>query len=109
MLMYDDTEHVEKVKVYDHGVDYQDPQDFGEFQLSYRTGDIVAPKISGVEPLYLEAQHFVTSVREGRRPLTDGLAGLQVVTSLTAAEASLQGGGCEMPIELPACPGPGSA
>lgn len=109
MLMYDDTEHVEKVKIYDHGVDYEDPQDFGEFHLSYRTGDIVAPKISGVEPLYLEAQHFVASVREGRTPLTDGEAGLQVVTSLTAAEASLRGGGCEMPIELPACGGPAPA
>jgi predicted dehydrogenase len=101
MLVYDDTENVEKVKIYDHGVDFKDPSDFGEFQLSYRSGDIVAPKISGAEPLYLEAQHFVRSVREHRPPVTSGEQGLQVVCSLQAAEASLRAGGVEMPIDLP--------
>jgi predicted dehydrogenase len=95
MLIYDDTESVEKVKVYDHGVDFKEPTDFGEFQLSYRTGDIVAPKISGAEPLYLEAQHFVHSARSGEPPLTDGWAGLRVVASLEAAQASLDSGGVE--------------
>ena len=102
MLVYDDTENVEKVKVYDHGVDFRDPTDFGEFQLSYRTGDIVAPKISGVEPLWLEAQHFVESIANRQTPITSGEQGLQVVSSLQAAEASLRAGGCEMPIDLPA-------
>ena len=41
----------------------KEPEDYGEFQLSYRTGDIVAPKIAGTEPMYLEAQHFVHSAR----------------------------------------------
>ena len=59
MLIYDDTENVEKVKIFDHGVDFEEPEDFGEFQLSYRTGDIVSPKIEGAEPLFLEAGHFV--------------------------------------------------
>jgi predicted dehydrogenase len=95
MLVYDDTENVEKVKIFDHGVDFKDPEDFGEFQLSYRTGDIVAPKISGTEPLWLEAQHFVHCVRSGEAPLTDGWAGLSVVASLEAAQASLDGGGVE--------------
>jgi predicted dehydrogenase len=95
MLVYDDTENVEKVKVFDHGVDFHDPTDFGEFQLSYRTGDIVAPKISGAEPLLLEAQHFVHSVRSGETPLTDGRAGLCVVASLEAAQTSLDSGGVE--------------
>ena len=93
MLIYDDTENVEKVKVFDHGVDYQEPSDFGEFQLSYRTGDIVSPKIQGVEPLFMEAEHFVACVRDGVRPLTDGVAGLRVVASLEAAQASLDSGG----------------
>jgi len=95
MLIYDDTENVEKVKIFDHGVDFKEPSDFGEFQLSYRTGDIVAPKISGAEPLYLEAQHFVHSVRSGEPPITDGWAGLRVVASLEAAQASLDSGGVE--------------
>jgi predicted dehydrogenase len=99
MLMYDDTEGVEKVKLYDHGVDYADPETFGEFQLSYRTGDIVSPKIATTEPLRLEAEHFVESIAAGRAPLTDGAAGLKVVASLKAAEASLRQGGCEMSID----------
>jgi len=95
MLIYDDTENVEKVKVFDHGVDFKDPTDFGEFQLSYRTGDIVAPKVASTEPLWLEAEHFVHCVRSGEAPLTDGWAGLRVVASLEAAQASLDGGGVE--------------
>ncbi len=90
MLVYDDTESVEKVKVYDHGVDFRDPEDFGEFQLSYRTGDIISPKIPNTEPLWIEAQEFCAAVREGRPPLTDGRAGLQVVATLEAAEQSLR-------------------
>jgi predicted dehydrogenase len=93
MLIYDDTENVEKVKIFDHGVDFQEPTDFGEFQLSYRTGDIVSPKVQGVEPLFLEASHFVECCVSGATPLTDGWAGLQVVASLEAAQASLDAGG----------------
>jgi len=103
MLVYDDTENVEKVKIYDHGVDFKDPSDYSEFQLSYRTGDIVAPKISGAEPLCLEAQHFVRSIADGQPPITSGEQGLQVVSSLEAAEASLRAGGAEMPIDPPSC------
>lgn len=93
MLIYDDTENVEKVKIFDHGVDFQEPTDFGEFQLSYRTGDIVSPKIQGAEPLFLEASHFVECCQTGAQPLTDGWAGLRVVASLEAAQASLDAGG----------------
>ncbi len=100
MLIYDDTENVEKVKIFDHGVDYRDPGDFGEFQLSYRTGDILAPKISAVEPLYLEAQHFVESIVTHQEPAANGEVGRQVVASLAAAEASLSDGGREVSIDL---------
>ncbi len=101
MLVYDDTESVEKVKVFDHGVDYREPTDFGEFQLSYRTGDIIAPKIANTEPLFIEAQEFVEAVSNGGRPLTDGRAGLEVVATVEAAERSLVSGGCEVPVVLP--------
>ena len=100
MALYDDTETVEKVKVFDHGVDYKDPETFGEFQLSYRTGDIVAPKLDTVEPLFAEASHFIECVTTGRRPITDGVAGLRVVASLEAAERSLRNHGGVQPIEL---------
>jgi predicted dehydrogenase len=100
MALYDDTESVEKVKVFDHGVDYKDPETFGEFHLSYRTGDIVAPKLDTVEPLFAEASHFIECVTTGKRPITDGVAGLRVVASLEAAERSLRNCGGVQPIEL---------
>ena len=100
MALYDDTESVEKVKVFDHGVDYKDPATFGEFHLSYRTGDIIAPKLDTVEPLFAEASHFVDCVTTGKRPITDGVAGLRVVASLEAAERSLRNCGGVQTIEL---------
>jgi predicted dehydrogenase len=99
MLMYDDTENVEKVKIFDHGVDYRDPETFGEFQLAYRTGDIVSPKIDGAEPLGTEARHFLECVQTGAEPITDATAGRSVVAALEAAEASLRAGGCERAVE----------
>jgi len=98
MLVYDDTENVEKVKIYDHGVHFHEPEDFGEFQLSYRTGDILAPKISGSEPLWVEAEYFIACIRKGKCSISDGRSGLSVVASLEAAQASLDGGGVQMPI-----------
>jgi predicted dehydrogenase len=89
MLMYDDTESVEKVKIFDQGVDYKDPETFGEFQLSYRTGGIYSPKVENTEPLYVEAAHFVECITTGATPLTDGLSGRLVVAALEAAQASL--------------------
>ena len=98
MLLYDDTESVEKVKIFDHGVDFKDPETFGEYQLSYRTGDILAPKIGSVEPLHVEATHFIECCETGCRSITDGLAGLVVVASLEAAERSLHAQGREQQI-----------
>jgi predicted dehydrogenase len=91
MLMYDDTESVEKVKIFDQGVDYKDPETFGEFQLSYRTGGIFSPKVESTEPLCVEASHFIDCVESGDRPITDGLAGRSVVAALEAAQRSLDG------------------
>ena len=99
MLIYDDTESVEKVKVFDHGVDFHEPTDFGEYQLSYRTGDVVSPKIDTVEPLWTEAQHFMDCVLTGATPVSDGRAGLQVVASLEAAQESLDSGGVVVGID----------
>jgi predicted dehydrogenase len=92
MLMYDDTESVEKVKIFDQGVDFKDPETFGEFQLSYRTGGIYSPKVENTEPLAVEAAHFIDCVANGTKPLTDGLAGRLVVAALEAAQESLDGG-----------------
>ena len=91
MLMYDDTESVEKVKIFDQGVDYRDPETFGEFQLSYRTGGIYSPKVESAEPLSVEATHFIDCVMTGACPITDGAAGRSVVAALEAAQRSLDG------------------
>src|SRR5450759_234792 len=101
MLLYDDTESVEKVKLYDHGVSFKDPETFGEFQLSYRTGDILSPKLATTEPLFAEATHFLECIQSGQRPITDGLAGLCVVASLEAAERSLLHGRRAEPVATP--------
>ena len=89
MLMYDDTESVEKVKIFDEGVDFKDPETFGEFQLSYRTGGIYSPRVESAEPLCVEAAHFIDCVTTGTKPLTDGLSGRSVVAALEAAQKSL--------------------
>jgi predicted dehydrogenase len=93
MLIYDDTSSTEKVKIFDKGVDYKDPASFGEYQLSYRTGDIVSPKIDTTEPLGEEVRVFLHAIRTGDVPLTDGYNGLAVVEALAAADASLHQGG----------------
>ena len=93
MLLYDDTENVERVKVFDHGVRFVEPQSFGEYQLSYRSGDIVSPKLETYEPLFAEAQHFLECITSGKTPKTDGEDGLRVVRALEMAESSLRENG----------------
>jgi predicted dehydrogenase len=92
MLVYDDTEPVEKVKVFDHGAEFKEPESFAEFQMVYRTGDIISPKIGNAEPLRLEAEHFLDCIGNGHNPITNGEMGLRVVAVLEAADASLREG-----------------
>ena len=99
MVLYDDTELVEKVKVFDRGIDkVRNPESFGEFQLTYRSGDIVIPKIDNDEPLLLECQDFVRCIETGGQPASSGRFGLQVVTVVEAAQHSLRNGGARTPI-----------
>jgi predicted dehydrogenase len=89
MLLYDDTESVEKIKLFDHGVTLVEPNSFGEYQLSYRTGDIISPHINIREPLFIEAEHFIECIQTGELPKTGGSNGLRVVKALEQAEMSL--------------------
>lgn len=94
MVVYDDVENLEKLKIYDKGVEpppYTDT--FGEFQCNYRYGDVVIPNIRFTEPLRLQCQHFVECVASGCKPLTCGRNGLKVVRVLEAAARSLYHGG----------------
>ncbi len=93
MLVYDDTQNLEAVKIYDKGVNYRDPDSFGEYHLSYRAGDIVSPKMETFEPLQAEVTDYLRSIAEGRRPAVDGESGLRVVRVLEAVERSLSNSG----------------
>ena len=67
MVVYDDG-NAEPVRIFDHGVVYKDPETFGQYQLSYRTGDIVSPKLDTGEPLALEMREFIDCVRDPAKP-----------------------------------------
>jgi predicted dehydrogenase len=85
MVVYDDTDPSEKVKLYDRGVTVRQPETFGEFQLTYRLGDMVAPSLSNVEPLLCEIDHFLECVECGAAPRTGGEFGADVVRAIEMA------------------------
>ncbi|ABF40082.1 oxidoreductase [Candidatus Koribacter versatilis Ellin345] len=82
MVVYDDMDSAEKVKVYDRGVNVKEPSNFGEFQLTYRMGDMYAPYLENAEPLLREIEHFVACCEQGVIPTTSGEFGAQVVETL---------------------------
>jgi predicted dehydrogenase len=90
MVVYDDVETLEKVRIYDKGVDAPPHTDtFGDFQLSYRYGDITIPHLPSTEPLRRECEHFLQCIETGALPVCNGMQGLHVVRVLEAAQASL--------------------
>jgi len=90
MIVYNDLEPSEKLKIFDKGVSVLEPKNFGEFQLSYRAGDVVVPRLESVEPLSEEINHFLYCIKTRETPKTDGLSSLKVVKYLELAEESLQ-------------------
>jgi len=92
MATFDDMEATEKIRIYNRGVDQEiNYQSFDEV-LSLRLGDISIPYFKMTEPLRLEAGHFLDCITSGKRPLSDGIQGLEVVRILEAVEASLRTG-----------------
>ncbi|MDO8432692.1 MAG: Gfo/Idh/MocA family oxidoreductase [Candidatus Binatus sp.] len=99
MVVYDDTALQEKIRIYDKGVTFQPHYDtYGEFQLSYRYGDIQIPRIEEAEPLKVECEHFIDCIHTGKVPKSDGVSGLRVVSVLEAADISLSNGGQRVPV-----------
>jgi len=91
MIVYDDTEPLEKLKIYDARVEVPPHYDtFAEFTYSYHYGDAYVPYIKQDEPLKLECQHFIDCIRDGGMPITNGQLGLEVVRILEAANESLR-------------------
>ena len=92
MVIYDDGTS-EPVRVFDRGVVYRDPETFGEYHLSYRSGDILSPKMDSYEPLGLELRDFVDAVRTGAEMRFHTALARSVVRMIEAAEHSLMSGG----------------
>ena len=92
MVVYDDTS-VEQVRIFDHGVVYRDPESFGEFQLSYRTGDILSPKLATEEPLAVQLATFLDAIEQGWAPHDHARLARNVVELVEASERSLKSGG----------------
>jgi predicted dehydrogenase len=91
MIVYDDLEVSEKVKIYDKGITVNgDTEKVYEMLIGYRTGDMWAPKLEMTEALRTEGLHFLRCIEQGERPITDGYAGLRVVKILEAATKSMK-------------------
>lgn len=98
MVVYDDGAP-EPVRVFDHGVVYKDPETFGEHQLSYRTGDILSPKIDSSEPLMEELRDFAAAIGSGGEPISSAALARDVVRMIEAADRSLSEGGAEVVLD----------
>ena len=98
MVVYDDTSG-EPVRIFDSGVNLPDPDSFGAFQLSYRSGDIVSPRVDAAEPLSLELIDFCESIRTGSTPRSSAAVGLDVVRMIEGVQASLGLDGARVAID----------
>jgi len=100
MVVYDDTSN-EPIRVYDSGVSIPDPTTYGEYRLTYRSGDIVSPRVDPAEPLALELADFCAAVLDGRPPRSSNELAIGVVRTIEAVEQSLIVGGAPTEIPLP--------
>jgi protoporphyrinogen oxidase/predicted dehydrogenase len=98
MVVYDDTSN-ESVRIFDAGANIPEPETFGEYRLSYRTGDIVSPRIEATEPLSLELADFASAIRKGTHLVSSPAVGLDVVRTAEAVDRSLAEGGVPVPLE----------
>jgi predicted dehydrogenase len=97
MVVYDDTSN-EPVRIFDSGVLLKDPETFGEYRLSYRTGDIVSPPVQAVEPLWLEMADFCSAIRSSSTPRSSRELGFDVVRMIEAVESSLETNGSRVEV-----------
>lgn len=99
-IVFSDTNPLERVKVFEKGIeaDNHESPTFGEFHYLLRDGQIVSPVVEATEPLKNQCQHFLDCVREGRRPISDGLVGRGVVSVMEAVDQSLLADGHPIPV-----------
>jgi predicted dehydrogenase len=101
MIVYDDLEPSEKIKVYDKGITVnKNPESVYKMLVGYRSGDMWAPNLDGTEALRTEAIHFVNCIEKGEQVITNGEAGLRVVRILEAATQSMRKYGEPVALEM---------
>lgn len=104
MIVYDDLDASEKIKVYDKGItvtEMEQPEHVRRLLISYRTGDLWSPHLPTGEALSTVASHFIRCIEERREPLTGGPVGLQLVRILEAADASMRSNGAPVELDRP--------
>ena len=90
MLVWDDLENEEKIKIYDKGADVASPEEGYGVRASYRIGDMTSPVVPPCEALQTEAAHFIDCLREEKQPINSGRTGLRIVRLLEATDRSLK-------------------
>jgi predicted dehydrogenase len=98
MLVWDDLESDEKIKIYDRGVEFKNAEGIHKLLVSYRSGDMYAPKVNSTEALKQEAEYFLESIEKNVEPFNGGEAGLRVVRMLEATDKSLKNAGGKVKI-----------
>ena len=96
MLVWNDLEPDEKIKIYDKGVKVTNGEGMYNLRVGYRSGDMYAPKVDPIEALKIECEYFVNCIRSNERPINDGRAGLRVVKMLNACNESIKHKGREI-------------
>jgi predicted dehydrogenase len=91
MLVYDDTAN-EPIRIFDSGANLPDPETFGEYKLTYRTGDIVSPRVDATEPLSVELADFASAIQNGTPLVSSAALGLEVVQTIEAVDSALARG-----------------
>ncbi|MFA6980590.1 MAG: Gfo/Idh/MocA family oxidoreductase [Ignavibacteriaceae bacterium] len=99
MLVFDDMENSEKVKVYDSGIEIKNTEKIYDALVQYRIGDMHSPIVNQTEALALGVKEFISAIKEDRKPLTSGEEGLKVVKILEAAEKSIKAKGMLVEIQ----------
>jgi len=100
MVVYDDTSP-EPVRVFDSGAVLPNPETFGQYKLTYRTGDIVSPHVEAAEPLSTELRDFCSAIVDGTTPTSSPKLGLDVVRMIEAVDASLESSGSQVEVGGP--------
>jgi predicted dehydrogenase len=100
-IVFNDLNGIEQVRVFEKGVSpvEQEPLNYGEFRFEIRDGDIISPRIEPVEPLKHQCRHFLECVRTGKRPMSSGVEGRDVVRVLEAVNRSIESKGLQVEVE----------